>query len=328
MSQDKFKDLELPRDCYKLSLDACTSRKVGAACRIKRDALGFRSRCIPNENYEADKFLLESGFVNFANIDEDNLEEELNTRNQLCKQLSTFKGGTCESLKGKTIGCEIKTSYFGKKTCGLSKEVINFFYKRRKKCIALDCPERHKKYSSLCAEHDAEFKEIMQEIISIHDEIVNKGNIRDDLLFTFEDDYQYLQEVYGKYLLENPEKANRIEEMKARIEMATNKNQCQAFNISGCQTGATLKRCTCKGTESSLGLFCQTHRKCYKDRIKIYKKVRDNLEKLCAEDKCPEQLKSINELYTMIRITTTGQASILKYQILETIQIIKEYNKL
>lgn len=323
-----IKKLDLPRECYKLSLDACTSRKVGAACRIKRDALGFRSRCVPNENYESDKFLLEKGFVNFAEIDEDNLEEELKLRNELCKQLSTFQGGTCESLKGRAIGCEIKRPLFGKKTCGLSKEIINFFYKKQGKCLALDCQEKRKKYSLLCNEHDAEFKELMQELTSYYNDIYIKKQINDDILFTFNDTYSYLQEVYKRYLLENPEKANKIEEMKARVDLLTNKNQCQAYNITDCNTGISLQRCTCKGNEYSIGLFCRTHKKCYRDRIKIYKKVRDNLESLCAEDKCPTQLKKIKELYTMIRISTVGESSKIKYQVMETIEIIEEYNKI
>jgi len=327
MSKDK-KRLKLPDECHRLSVNACTSQKVLGRCKIKRGFLGFNNRCVANENYESDKYLLEKGFKNFARIDEDNLEEELKLRSELCKQLSAEIGGTCESLKGREIGCEITSSLFGKKQCNLSKEIINFFYRRRKDCIAKDCNEPHKKYNLLCQEHLEELNELLQEYKSYYQLITFKKKYTEDDLFYFNDIYNYLNEIYGVYLLEKPQIRDGVEKMKMAVEILVNKNQCQAFNISTCRTGEIRERCKYKGYETKIGTFCKIHSQCYKERMKKYKPLRDNLEEKCQEERCTIQLDRLRELYNMIQYTTQGEASIYKTQVYETIAIIEEYSKI
>ena len=322
------KKLILPEECGRLSVNACTTQKIKGKCKIKRGFLGLNSKCVANENYESDKYLFEKGFVNFARIDENNLDEELKNRDLLCKQLSTLEGGACDSLQGRALGCSIKRTLYGKKTCGLSKEITNFFYRKRKDCVAKDCEVKRKKYSSLCEEHDNEFKELLQEYKSLYQSIKFKNTNINENIYLLDDVYDYIQEIFGKYLLEKPNIRDGIEKMKMDIEFKINKNQCQAYNISKCNTKNVNQRCLKKGYETDIGTFCATHKECYKKRIVFYKKVRDNIDRLCAEEKCNAQLDKIKELYNMIRFTTEGEAFRKKYEILETIEIIEEYSRL
>lgn len=325
---DKRKKLKLPEDCSQLTTDACTSQKVQGKCKLKRGFLGFNSKCVPNENYETDQYLLNKGFKNFAKIDEDNLDAELKNRNELCKQLSTEEGGACDSLQGRALGCSSKYTLYGKKTCGLSKEIINFFYRKRKDCVAKNCDEIRRRYSSLCQEHYEEFNNLLQEYKSYYQELYLKNKNVENNIFNLDDTYEYIQEVYGKYLLEKPNIRDSLEKMKMDVEFKYNKSQCQAYNISKCNTKNVNQRCIKKGYNTQLGILCTTHKECYKKRIVVYKKVRDNLGKLCAEEKCSDFLPPIKELYNMIRFTTDGESSKKKYEILETIEVIEEYTKI
>ena len=310
MSGDrKKKTLKLPEECYKLSVNACISEKVANRCKIKRGVFGFNSRCVPNEDYETDKYLLSKGFKNFARIDEDNLEKELSMRDELCKQLSAKPGGACESPKGIVIGCGIKKSYFGRDTCGISPDIINYFYNRRKECLARDCEEKRRKYGYY------------------QDIIYKKKNMKDNL-FYFDDIYAYLNEIYGVYLLEKPNIRKGIEDMQDKINREINQDQCQAYNINTCSTGKLNFRCKYKGYDTKEGIFCKTHSKCYDVRNKKFKYLRDNFEQLCANDSCGNYLTKLREFYDMIKFTTDGEAAKRKYELIETIEIIEEFSKI
>ena len=328
MSKDKKKSLKLPEECHKLTVNACTSEKVANRCKIKRSTLGFKNRCVPNEDYETDKYLLSKGFKDFARINENNLDKELKLRDELCKQLSAEPGGACESPKGIIIGCGAKKSFFGKKTCGLSQDIINYFYRKRDDCIARDCEELRKKYNLLCEEHYQELNELLQEYKSYYQDIVFKKKNVKDSLFHFDDIYAYLNEVYGVYLLEKPNIRKSIQDMQNAVYREVNQDQCQAYNITTCTTGKLNNRCVYKGFAGKEGLFCKTHSKCYDTRIKKFQYIRDNFEKLCSEGGCSSHLDKLRELYNMIRFTTDGEASKKKYEILEVIEIIEEFNKI
>lgn len=329
MSSDKKKKtLKLPEECYKLSVNACTSEKVMNRCKIKRTTLGFKNRCVPNEDYETDKYLLTKGFKNFARIDENNLDKELKLRDELCKQLSAQPGGACESPKGVIIGCGIKKSFFGGKTCGLSPEIINYFYRKRDYCVARDCEENRRKYSLLCEEHHQELNELLQEYKNYYQNIVfKKKNIKDNL-FYFDDIYDYLNEIYGVYLLEKPNIRKGLEDMQMDVNLQINQDQCQAYNVNTCNTNKEKQRCRLKGTELKEGIFCKTHLKCYDTRIKKFQYLRDNFEKICGNDSCGAQLGKLREFHSMIKFTTDGEAAKKKYEILETIEIIEEFSKI
>lgn len=322
------KTLKLPEECYKLSVNACTSEKVANRCKIKRGFLGLKSKCIPNLDYETDRYLLTKGFKNFARIDEENLEKELGLRDELCKQLSAEPGGSCESPKGIIVGCAVKKSLFGKDTCGLSKEIIDYFYRKRKDCIAKDCEEKRRKYSLLCDEHHEELNELLQEYKSLYQSIIfDKKDIKNNL-FYFDDIYAYMNEIYGVYLLEKPNIRKGIQDMQDSVNREINKDQCQAYNVTTCTTGNLKIRCKHKGYVSKEGVFCKIHTKCYSDRNKKFKYLRDNFERLCTKEICNSQLDKLREFYEMIRFTTDGEAAKKKYQVLETIEMITEYSKI
>ncbi len=329
MSGDKKKEtLKLPEECYKLSTNACTSEKVANRCKIKRGTFGFKSKCIPNEDYETDKYLLSKGFKNFARIDEDNLEKELSMRDELCKQLSSKPGGACESPKGIIIGCGIKKSFFGKDTCGLSPNIINYFYNKRKDCVARDCEEKRRKYGLLCEEHHKELNELLQEYKSYYQDIIYKKKNMKDNLFYFDDIYAYLNEVYGVYLLEKSNIRKGIEDMQDKVNREINQDQCQAYNINTCSTGKLNFRCKYKGYETKEGIFCKIHSKCYDDRNKKFKYLRDNFEQLCENESCGGYMNKLREFYDMIKFATDGEAAKRKYEIMEIIEIIEEFSKI
>jgi hypothetical protein len=328
MNKDK-KKIKLPEDCSLLSINACTSKKVRGKCKVDSSFLGLKSKCVPNENYETDKFLVEKGFKNFSKINEDNLEEELALRNELCEKLSAEKGGACESLNARAIGCTVKSSFFGKKRCGLSDDIVNFFYRKRKDCVAKDCDKPRRKYSTLCDEHYAEINEVLQEYKSYYQDIVfAKKRRKDDLLY-FNDLYDYMFDVYSVYLLDKANILNSVEEMKLRVDTFIGQDQCQAYNISKCiGNGKVHQRCKNKGYKTKEGIFCKIHISCYDERIKKYKYFRDNFEKLCEQEVCMSKLGDLRQFWEMIRFTSEGEANEVKFDVLETIEIVEEYNKL
>ena len=325
MSDRKKKTIKLPEECSKLSLNSCISEKVAGRCKIKRDLFGFKSKCVPNENYEVDKYLLDKNITNFAAIDTENFEKEVPLRNELCKQISI---SSCDSYKARRLGCEVRRDNFGIKKCALSKDLIDIFYRKKEKCLARDCPKKKLKYKFLCDEHEKEFEELIADYKELYNTIVVDKKQDDDSLFDFEDIYQYIKEVYPLYLIQKPKLNRDFEELYIKAGQELNKNQCQAYNITDCNTSKLKERCKRTGTETKAGLFCKTHLKCYKNRIQKFKYVRDNISRLCKDGGCNEDLKDLYELYYMIKGTTVGEASTKKNEINDYIVIIEEYGKL
>lgn len=323
----KTKTLKLPEDCDKLTVNACTAKKLEGKCRIKKGI--FKDKCVPNEFYESDKAIFEEGFINFAQIDPENVDEELKNRDDLCKKLSPKK---CKTLKAIEIGCELKYNWLGRKNCQLSKEIVNYFYRTKGKCSISGCEQSRIKGEKLCEDDMADFNQDYLEYNNYFDDIVYKKKNIEKNLFYFEDLYTAMKLKYTLFLLDKPDLLNSIEEMHMRVQRDIKKDQCQAYNITKCNTRKTKERCRNKGIENKNGLFCNIHSKCYDERIKVYKKIRDNLEKWCRKKEggknCSQFKSELKEFYNMIRFTTKGEANKIKNEILETLEIIDFYEKI
>ena len=177
-------------------------------------------------------------------------------------------------------------------------------------------------------EHYKELNELLQEYKSYYQDIVfKKKNIKDSL-FHFDDVYDYLNELYGVYLLEKPNIRKSLQDMQNAVYREVGRDQCQAYNIGTCTTGNLRVRCSFKGYNTKNGLFCKTHNKCYDDRIKKFNYLRDNFESLCSEGSCAGRVAKLKEFYNMIKFTTDGEAAKKKYEIQEIIEIIEEFSKI
>ena len=66
-------------------------------------------------------------FKDFAKIDEDNLEEELIRRDELCRALTP---SACRSPKAKVLGCQYSRGFFKQGRCKLADKIINYYFCR------------------------------------------------------------------------------------------------------------------------------------------------------------------------------------------------------
>lgn len=314
--------LEFPQDCDKLSTEICEHPKLLSRCKIKRNRFGGRSKCIPNTDHEVDEQIQKEGFKNFAKIDEEDLENELSKRDKLCKEISV---DYCRSQRAKALGCEVKGGLI-KKHCSLSQKIIDFYYSRSNSCIMPDCNEIRVKYKKLCFEHDTEFTNMLELLTQAYEDLTKHHENDDESLQNFEEIYLYLKDYYGVYLLEKPATLVKIEEMAMNIRKLLGYGKCQCYNISECiGSGEKGNQCRNKMIKSEMGYVCKKHKMCITDRMKDYKKLRDNFETMCKKESCGALLTRCKELYSMIKFTTEGEISVLKNEIYEMIVIMEQY---
>lgn len=315
--------LELPQDCDQLDVSVCEHPKLAGKCKIKHGRWGGRSKCIPNTDHEIDEQIQKEGFKNFAKIDENDLENELSKRDQLCRKLSV---DYCRSQRAKALGCSVSSGVLKKKHCKLSQRIIDFYYSRSNSCIMPDCKEVREKYKKLCFEHQTEFDNMLELIAQAYVDLTQHHENDDENLQNFEEIYLYLKDYYGIYLLEKPATLVKIEEMAMNVRKILGYGNCQCYNINECiGSGEKGNQCKNKMIKSEIGYVCKKHKKCIIDRMKDYKKLRDNFEVMCKKESCGALLTRCKELYSMIKFSTEGEISVLKNEIYEIIIIIEQY---
>lgn len=327
------KPLNLPEDCEKLSISACESfktkdPKTGAKkCKIQYGKLGFVNKCKANEDYELEKFIFSKGFEEFTRIGEENMEKELRLRNKICQNLDP--SSSCENSLGKKLGCKVQRKLLSPNSCRLDPKLVRFLKKRELLCEKEDCAELKKK-GVICKKCTDELDEMLREHESLFDELVRKKNPPpDDVKRFFDITDQLKNEWYPYFVTGQKNVLDVIEKRKLKIEEIHGGVRCQAYNITGCfGSGENSKPCKCKGFKDRLGIFCGTHRNCYKDRVQKFNDFRDNFDRLCEEKGlCAPLVRKMKEFQTMIRHTTSGEASRKKIEVDNIIEYAEEYMK-
>lgn len=315
------------RDCQTLSEKSCKDPRVKDLCLYDEEF----SSCIVNEEKELDKYIEQKGFKKFVRFDEDkNIDEQINLRQELCLKLSTGKGGLCEGKLGKAYGCKVRKNLFTKDSCVLDQKIINEYENYTDFCIIYDCRRRRRKGYNICTYHLNEFKEMMQilEVSYNNLRLVKNEKEKNRYLKDFFDIHQIIGDIYHEFLLDKPELIEKINSMLIDIENEYGTQNCQAYNIKTCENdenGNKLKeRCRNRGQEYSQGYFCKIHLKCYENRKKQFDKFKTNLDEILNNNLLKTNIKNSKEFYKMIEYCNLGEASKLKYEILNTIDVSQE----
>ena len=321
--------INLPEDCEKLSLSACTDKKTKNQCKIKYGPFGFNNKCVKNEDRDLEKYIFEKGFEEFSKIDPDNLEEELRLRNKICKNLDPARGGTCQSELGRKLGCKVVKRFTSPNTCELDPKLIRFLKKREMLCEKEDCEELKKK-GVLCRKCIDELKELLQKFNGLYTTLSKVKNSPPERIKEFNETYEDIIDDWSAYFVTGQKKKlDEIEQKKMKIDSIHGGVRCQAINISGCDgKGNYQSQCRCKGFRDEYGIFCANHRRCYIAREKKFDEFRNKFEELCKEKEvCQGLVSKMKEFYEMIKYSTYGKSKTKKIEVDNIIDIAKEYMK-
>lgn len=316
--------LVFPRDCEKLDIENCENYKLEGRCKIKYNVFGGKNRCVPNETYLLDKEIRSKGFKEFASLDEENIAEDLEKRNTLCKSLTKT---ACNSPQAKVLGCQYKSGYFKKGRCGLAEKIIKYYYRIDKTCLVKGCNEPKQKGFKLCEMHRLELNDKIEMLTMLHGLIMKGENIEENYI-EFIDTYNLLLDSYSIYLVESPATLTALTEKYNEIRVFLGEDACQCINISSCiGKGSVGEFCQNKGIKTENGLMCPKHRACYKDRKKKFLDFKKTFEKLCSLKSCKKELEELENFYKMILFTTQGEVSIIKRDLMDYLFIIRQYIK-
>ena len=179
------------------------------------------------------------------------------------------------------------------------------------------CPNCMDEFKEIFNDYKLKYKEIAKEGIT-------KQNFRD-----FENIYDDMMDEFGRFVYQNSKVLQKVEELRINVQREKGDLVCQAYNVASCKgSGGELKQCKKKGVLYEDGLFCKTHLDCYERKRKNYYEIRDNLEKTCEDGLCYTANKNLKEFYNMIKITTKGEASVIKKDINDIISIIEQLIKI
>ena len=323
--------INLPTDCEKLSASACTikgttDRDGIPFCKIKYSKFGFGNKCIENDQYDLEKFVFRQGFEEFSKISEDNMEEEMIKRDQICKNLDA---SLCGSAMGKKIGCKVKKRLLSPVSCHLDPKLISFMKRRDILCEKEECDELKKK-GIICKKCVDNLNETIQEFDGLFDILARKNNPPPEDIKTFFDLADDLKNNWYPYFISGqPQLLDIIEKKRMRIEEIHGGSRCQAYNITGCLgKGDESRQCKCKGIRSKEGIFCGTHRRCYINRAEKFDQFRDKFDELCRKGGlCSGLIKKNKEFYEMIKYSTSGFAAKKKIEVDDIIFFAEEYMK-
>lgn len=326
--------IELPRDCEKLATSACEDRrtrdpKTGARkCRVKYSRLGFANKCEKNPDYDLERYIFDKGFEDFSTISEENMEQELRVRNKICENLDASSGGGCASSLGKKLGCKVNKKLLSPNTCRLDPKLIRFLKKRDLLCEKEDCAELRKKGIN-CKKCEQELHEMLTEFDGLYDVLVrNKNAPPADIAHFFELADTIKVEWYPYFVTGQVKLLDTLEKKRMKIEEIHGGARCQAYNIGCYGKGEPDRQCKCRGLRDSIGLLCNTHRKCYITRVAKFDEFRDKFEEICVEKRlCNSLIKTMREFYNMIKYTTQGEASRKKVEVDNIIGYTEEWLK-
>lgn len=316
--------LNLPYDCHKLSAEDCENPKFENKCVIKTTFWGGKEKCVPNETYLIDKEISDKGFKDFTKLDEENLEEDIVRRDELCRALSPT---ACRSSKAKIFGCEYKRGFFKQGRCKLADKIINYYYNKSKKCLCKNCNEEKEKGFKLCQEHRYEFNEIVEAITKLYKDIMEGKDIEKNYE-SFINLYNDLVDRYNVYLFENTGTLIQLTEKYNEIRRKLGEDYCQCVNIKTCiGKGDVGQFCRNKGIRTKLGLLCEEHKKCFLDRKKKFDIFKENFQKLCNLRSCKKELEELENFYRMVLFCSEGESFVYKNTLLDYLFIIRQYIK-
>ena len=144
----------------------------------------------------------------------------------------------------------------------------------------------------------------------------------------FHDIHTFIEDIYLNYLLDKPDKIDKINQMLVDVETQFGDEICQAYNISTCHNlepgNRDKKRCSNRSTETFEGMFCGIHHECYERKKEIFSKFSSSVDKLDQSGLLLTNLTKIKEFYNMIEHCTLGEAAKLKLDVLRMIDNIEE----
>lgn len=316
--------LNLPYDCHKLSVDDCEHPKFNNKCIVQTARFGGNEKCVPNEDFLIEEEMTRKGFKDFAKLDPDNLEEELEKRDELCRSLSA---PACRSSKAKVIGCQYKAGFFKKGRCQLADKIINYYYKTNKTCLAKDCQQEKEKGFKLCMEHHYEFNEILEALVLIYKNIMEDKDVEENYQ-EFIKIYNDLLENYNVYLIENTATLLQLTEKYNQIRKKLGEDFCQCLNVKSCVgKGEIGEFCRNKGIKTKAGVLCEQHKKCFYDRKKKFDEFKDKFQKICGLKSCKKELEELESFYRMVLFCTEGESFKYKNILIDYLFIIRQYIK-
>lgn len=313
--------LDLPRDCGRLDISICEHKRIGNRCKIEKPFLS-RARCVPNQEFLLNKDIYSQEFKDFADLDEENIDEEMLKRDEFCKNLSK---SDCVSDTAKIFGCQYSNAIFKKGECGLAKKIVEYYYDKSLYCVIKDCNERKEPGYSLCTEHLEEFKYTLNNFMSNYDSIMKKENIEEEY-DQFIANYKYLTEFFDSYIAKQPATLVNVIEKFNEVRNVLDAGKCQCINISDCVgEGAIGDFCQKKAIPSEIGKLCNVHKKCFLEKKKEFRLFKANYQNLCKVSDCKKELKKLNEFYRMIVPTTEGDSLVIKNEVAAFRFILNQY---
>jgi len=314
--------LNLPYDCNKIPVDICEHPKFENKCVIKNSIFGGRDKCVPNETYLIEKHLADKGFKDFAKIDEKNLEEELEKRDQLCRALSS---SSCRTPQAKILGCQYTKKFLKKGRCQLANKIIDYYSKQTKICLCKNCDEIRERGFKLCHEHRLEFNEMVEALIIIYKDIMSGIDIEknyNNFIYLYND----LVDRYNVYLIENIATLIQLTEKYNEIRKKLGEDYCQCLNIKTCVgKGEVGNFCKKKGIKTKYGLLCEDHKKCFIDRKKKFDDFKENFQNLCGIRSCKKEVEELENFYRMILFCTEGESFTFRTTLDSYLFIIRKY---
>ena len=207
--------------------------------------------------------------------------------------------------------------------------MIRFLKKRELLCEKEDCAELRKK-GIHCKKCTEELQEMLLEFDNLYDVLVRKKNPPPADISRFFELADVIKEEWYPYFVAGQMKLlDTLERKRMKIEEIHGGARCQAINISRCSgTGDEDRQCKCRGLRDRSGLLCNTHRKCYLLRVEKFNEIRDKFEELCEEKKlCNSLIKTIKQLYDMIKYTNQGEVARKKTEVKDMIEYMEEFLK-
>lgn len=318
----KKKTIKLPEDCELLDVSICEHPKVAGRCKIERARFGGNDTCKANQEYLLQKEIYDQGFKDFAQLDTDNIEEELGKREELCSKLSK---NDCMGTTARIFGCQYVGGVFKKGRCKLADKIIRFYYDKDLFCMIPGCGERKEAGFKLCEEHREEFDRVLEGLIENYTSIMNKEDVDNNYL-EFVEKYDYLTGFFNVYLIQQPATLIQIAEKYNNIRQALGEDKCQCINVTGCVgKGKIGENCQNKGIRSDVGMICAAHKKCFKKEKLKFEEFKGKFQNLCSIKSCKKELEDLKKFYKMLIFCTEGETFIMKTKLLDYIYIIDKY---
>lgn len=323
----KKKTFNPDKHCEMLSERDCEDPVLNKSCKYDPK----KKRCAKNIYGELDKYIDTKGFDNFIKFDENkDIKEELYLRDKLCERLNAEPGGMCSSNLGQAYGCKVKKSFFGNRKCHLDEHIVHEYTKFNRLCIIENCMNRRRRGSNICTYHLEEFNEMMTILESSYNYLFYSKDIKNSkkYLDDFYDIHSFIEDIYMDYLLDKPEKIDKINQMLIDVETQFGDDICQAYNVESCKNdepgNKNKKRCANRATESYEGKFCRIHHACYERKKEIFSKFSSSVDKLEQSGLLATNLNKIKEFHNMIEHCTVGEAATLKYDVLTMIKNVDD----